>query len=65
MLALVNDADVDVDELDVSTSQGGAGLNRTAAQNIVAARPLADLAELDAVPYVGITACQALAAYAC
>lgn len=65
VLALVNDPDVDVEELDVSTSQGGAGLNRTAAQNIVAARPIADLDELDAVPYVGVTACQALASYAC
>jgi endonuclease/exonuclease/phosphatase family metal-dependent hydrolase len=65
MLELVNDVEVDVEELDVSAAQGGAGLNRSAAQNIVAARPIADLAELDAVPWVGVATCEALATYAC
>jgi endonuclease/exonuclease/phosphatase family metal-dependent hydrolase len=65
MLELVNDIEVDVDELDVSVGQGGAGLNRNAAENIVAARPIADLAELDAVPWVGVATCEALASYAC
>lgn len=65
LLALANDPDVDVDELDHSVESGGAGLWRVAAENIVAARPIADLAALDAVPYVGLATCQALAAYAC
>jgi len=65
MLELVNDIEVDVDELDASVAHGGAGLNRSAARNIVAARPIADLAALDAVPWVGVATCEALAAYAC
>jgi len=65
LLALVNDPDVDVDELDAPVDHGGAGLFRTAARNIVAARPFADLQALDAVPYVGLATCDALAAYAC
>jgi endonuclease/exonuclease/phosphatase family metal-dependent hydrolase len=65
MLELVNDVEVDVDELDASVTQGGAGLNRNAAQNIVDARPIADLAALDAVPWVGVATCEALATYAC
>jgi endonuclease/exonuclease/phosphatase family metal-dependent hydrolase len=65
VLALANDPEVDVDELDASVDQGGAGLNRKAAENIVAARPIADLGELDDVPWVGVASCEALAAYAC
>lgn len=42
---------------------GGAGLDQRAADNIVGARPLASLAALDAVPYVGKTAFQKLKAY--
>ena len=65
VLALVNDPTVTADELDASTEDGGAGLNRSAAYNIVDARPIADLGALDAVPWVGPTSCAALAAYAC
>jgi endonuclease/exonuclease/phosphatase family metal-dependent hydrolase len=65
LLELVNDATVDVAELDDPVSAGGAGLHRFAAENIVAARPFADLSELDAVPWVGPAACRALAHYAC
>lgn len=63
ILALVNDPEVDVDELDDPIE--GVGLDRRAAQNIVAARPFASLAELDAVPWVGPVACEALAERAC
>lgn len=59
VLALVNDAGVDVEELDVA-----AGLSSRVAKNIVAARPFADLRALDAVPYVGPAALQQLVAYA-
>ncbi len=65
VLALANDPDVGVDELDASLEHGGVGLNRKAAENIVAARPIADLGELDDVPWVGVASCEALAAYAC
>ena len=59
VLALCNDTAVDVDELD-----DDAGLNATAAKNIVANRPYATLAELDAVPFVGPVALAALLEYA-
>ena len=59
VLALCNDTAVDVDELD-----DDAGLNATAAKNIVASRPYATLAELDAVPFVGPVALAALLEYA-
>jgi exonuclease III len=65
VLDLVNDAGVDLDTLDAATQDGGAGLNRRAAANIVAARPIADLAALDGVPWVGASSCRALAAFAC
>jgi len=65
VLALVNDPSVSAEELDAPTQSGGAGLNRSAAYNIVDARPIADLGALDAVPWVGPTSCAALAAYAC
>ncbi len=48
-----------------STATGGVGLTVSAAQAIVAARPIADMAELDAVAHVGQTACRALARHAC
>lgn len=65
MLTLVNDPAVDVELLDLSASAGGVGLYRNAAQNIVEARPIDSLEQLDAVPYVGQSACRALARYAC
>ncbi len=64
-MALVNDESVDVEQLDRSASAGGVGLYRNAAANIVAARPIVDVAQLDAVSYVGPAACRALARYAC
>jgi hypothetical protein len=65
ILALVNDDAVDVDELDRPVGDHGAGLNRKAAEGIVAARPLGSLAALDAVPFVGLATCGALRDYAC
>jgi phosphatidylserine/phosphatidylglycerophosphate/cardiolipin synthase-like enzyme len=72
VLALVNDASVDVAELD-----DGAGLDGRAADGIIAHRNGADgvvasadddafdtIAELDAVPYVGASALDKLLAYA-
>ncbi len=59
VLALVNDTSVDTGELD-----DDAGLNATAAKNIIASRPYATLAELDAVPFVGPIALAALLEYA-
>lgn len=59
VLALVNDPAVDVDELD-----DDAGLNATAAKNIVQRRPYDTLAALDAVPFVGPIALAALLEYA-
>jgi phosphatidylserine/phosphatidylglycerophosphate/cardiolipin synthase-like enzyme len=53
VLALVNDPDTDVARLDEV-------LDRRAAVNIVAARPFATIEELDAVPYVGAAALDAL-----
>lgn len=71
-LALVNDPATTVELLDVDVA-----LDRRAAQNIVAARdgadglpgtsddvPFATIAQLDAVPYVGPSALDKLAAYA-
>jgi endonuclease/exonuclease/phosphatase family metal-dependent hydrolase len=59
VLALANDPAVTEDELDDN------GLHWRTAAEIVAARPIADLAALDAVPTVGPRACLALRAYAC
>ena len=59
VLALVNDAAVTLEMLD-----DDARLHATAAANIIATRPFASLAELDAVPYVGPVALDRLLAYA-
>ncbi|MBN2493435.1 MAG: helix-hairpin-helix domain-containing protein [Deltaproteobacteria bacterium] len=55
-LDLVNNAPVQVLDVD-------AGLTSTAAAKIVAARPIASMAALDAVPYVGPSALQSIKAY--
>jgi hypothetical protein len=65
VLALVNDPAVSAELLDRPRARDGVGLDRRAAYGIVAARPFADLAALDAVPYVGKTAFAALRAFAC
>lgn len=65
LLALINDDSVTVDELDRGTDKGGAGLNKRAAENIVDARPIETLADLDAVAFVGIDSCTKLVTYAC
>lgn len=65
ILALVNDDATTAAVLDAPTAKGGAGLDRRAADNIVAARPFDDLAQLDAVPFVGPATCQALRHFAC
>jgi hypothetical protein len=65
LLQIINDAKVTVDDLDRAASDGGAGLNRTAAQNIVAARPIDSLTALDAVANVGVDTCTKLVAFAC
>ncbi len=65
LLALVNDPKITAEELDRGTDQGGAGLNRQAADNIVAARPIETLADLDAISFVGVDSCTKLVAYAC
>ena len=65
VLALVNDPGIHAELLDASTADGGAGLYRNAAYNIVDARPIADLQALDDVPWVGRSACEALADFAC
>lgn len=57
VLNLVNNATLACLDNDV-------GLNATAASNIVTARPIADLVQLDAVPYVGADALRKLKAYA-
>jgi phosphatidylserine/phosphatidylglycerophosphate/cardiolipin synthase-like enzyme len=59
ILALVNDPAVDKDELDYD-----AGLSSRAAGNIIAARPFATLAALDAVAYVGEATLNQLLTYA-
>ncbi len=53
-----------LDELDRSASADGVGLDTRAANGIVATRPFATLAELDAVPFVGPKALEALYNYA-
>ena len=65
ILALVNDPATTFDELDRPTREGGAGLHRTAAQNIIDERPFATLEALDGVSFVGPSACRALRDYAC
>lgn len=65
LLQVINDPKVTVDDLDNATDKGGAGLNRTAAENIVAARPIDTLTALDAVKNVGVDACTKLVAFAC
>lgn len=62
ILALVNDPGVGVEELDRAD---GAGLDRRAAENIVAARPFETLGDLDDVSWVGTRACVRLRDYAC
>jgi len=59
VLKLVNDPAVTVQTLDIDAS-----LTSTAAKNIVAARPIATIAALDAVSYVGPATLQALLTYA-
>jgi hypothetical protein len=58
ILGLVNHADTTFALLDQDV-----GLDRRAAENIMAARPFANLAQLDAVAWVGPAALDALAAY--
>jgi hypothetical protein len=65
VLQLVNSADISAQELDRSASEGGAGLNKRAADNIVAARPIETLTDLDAVPFVGVDSCAKLVTFAC
>jgi endonuclease/exonuclease/phosphatase family metal-dependent hydrolase len=65
VLALVNDRRISFALLDDPVGAGGAGLSRRAADGIVAARPFASLAELDAVPFVGVATCRALRDFAC
>ena len=65
MLAFVNDPTTTFQILDAPHSAGGVGLDRRAAQGIIAARPIADLAALDAVPFVGLRSCVALRDFAC
>jgi endonuclease/exonuclease/phosphatase family metal-dependent hydrolase len=65
ILALVNDPRVTFEVLDDPVSTGNAGLNSNAAAGIIDARPFARLAELDAVPFVGASACGALRDFAC
>jgi len=59
VLALANDPAATAEQLDAI------GLSRRAASEIVDARPFADLAALDAVPYVGPYACRVLQREAC
>ena len=59
MLALVNDVATTFELLDDTV-----GLDRRAAENIIAARPFATIAQLDAVAYVGPSALDKLAEYA-
>jgi phosphatidylserine/phosphatidylglycerophosphate/cardiolipin synthase-like enzyme len=59
VLALANDAAVTFELLDDDVA-----LDARAARGIVAGRPFADLAALDAVPYVGKSAFEKLTAYA-
>ncbi len=64
VLALVNDPSVTADELD-ARAPDGVGLDRRSSQAIVAARPLASVADLARVPFVGTRACLALERAAC
>ena len=59
VLALANDPAATAEQLDAI------GLSRRAAKGIADARPFADLAALDAVPYVGPYACRVLQREAC
>lgn len=59
VLAFANDPAVTVEQLDAI------GLSRRAATGIAGARPFADLAALDAVPYVGPYACRVMQREAC
>lgn len=59
ILALVNDEATTFELLDVTV-----GLDRRAAENIIAERPFATIAQLDAVGYVGPSALDELAEYA-
>ena len=59
LLQLVNDPALGASDLQA------VGVDARAAQAIVAARPIATLAALDALPYVGKKACSALRDHAC
>ncbi|MCA9605295.1 MAG: proprotein convertase P-domain-containing protein [Myxococcales bacterium] len=59
ILAFVNDAATTFEMLDDDV-----GLDRRAAEGIVASRPFATIAELDAVPWVGATALEKLGEWA-
>ncbi|MBX7082960.1 MAG: endonuclease/exonuclease/phosphatase family protein [Nannocystaceae bacterium] len=65
VLDLVNDAATDTAALRRSTAAGGPGLGSYASSGIVQARPFADMAALDRVPWVGDNVCVALARWAC
>ena len=65
ILALVNDPRVTFEMLDDPVSTGNAGLNSNAAAGIIDGRPFASLGQLDAVPFVGLSACGALLDFAC
>lgn len=65
VVALVNDTATTVDDLDRPVSAGGAGLDRRAAEGLIAGRPFDTLAEIDAVPFVGVGSCKALVTFAC
>lgn len=65
VLALVNDPAIDAERFNRPASAGGVGLDSRAAEAIFAARPLLTAAELDALPYVGPSACAALTRFAC
>lgn len=59
LLALANDPAVSVHDLDAI------GLSRRVAEAIIDGRPFAELADLDAVPWVGPYACRTLRTEAC
>lgn len=65
VLELVNDLATTAALLDAGRHEGGVGLDRRAARNIVHGRPFASLDALDAVPYVGPRALEALRRFAC
>jgi hypothetical protein len=64
-MALVNDPATTFDLLNDPVDEGGAGLYRNAARNIVDLRPFERLEDLDAVPFVGPATCNALLRQAC